>query len=177
MRGGAIFAVSLLAGACDLGERKEPGENLGMFDVVATMAESSCGTGALNAPAIWEFQVKLVREGTVLYWLNGAEYIPGEFASDGVTFSFATSTQVRMSEPTAQSLGCVITRIDAAQGILTEADPTGETQSSFTGTLSYGYIAGQDGDCSAVVGVEGGFSALPCDIAYDLSANVAKLEE
>ena len=185
MRGEAIFAVSLFGcagvGACGLGEAHEPGENLGMFDVVATMSESTCGAGALNAPAVWEFEVKLVRDGSALYWVNGTRYIPGEFASDGVTFTFSASTQVTVLEPTIQRPGCVITRLDSALGVLTVGTPdiegAGATPNSFTATLSYGYLADQDGDCTEAVGVEGGFSTLPCQITYDLVAKVPESEE
>lgn len=182
MRAAAIFAVSLFGSACgSLGDRQEPGENLGMFHVVATMTESTCGVGALGAPSVWEFDVKLVRDGSALYWLNGAEYIPGRFASDGATFSFSTSTDIKLSDSNPERAGCVITRIDAAFGLLVEgAEATAEetaVQSTFTGTLTYGYIAGVEDDCSDMIGVPGGFSALPCEIEYALTANVPELDE
>ena len=170
---------SVSASACDLGDAHEPGEDLGTFDVVASMTESTCGTGALGAPAVWEFEVKLVRDGTTLYWVNGPQYIPGTFASDGVTFSFTASNEVKITDPNPQRPRCIITRLDSAVGVLTEGEGDGDdaTPSSFTGSLSYGYIAGKDDDCSHLVGVEGGFSALPCDIEYGLVANIPILEE
>jgi hypothetical protein len=37
--------------------------------------------------------------------------------------------------------------------------------------LKFSYNAKSKSDCSAWVGVEGGFSALPCTVTYDLSGS------
>ena len=49
----------------------QPGDELGSFAITGKLGADDCGADALNAPQTWSFQVKLSREGTTLYWLNG----------------------------------------------------------------------------------------------------------
>ena len=166
----ALTVLALLSVACgDLNgkDAKVPGEPLGKFHVVGTMDSSTCGPGALGSSDVWEFDVKLSRDGNDLYWLNGQEPIYGRIAADGVTFAFDTRVAVPTVDPSPGYPGCVVVRTDTASGKLDSA--TGEV-TQFAGLLRFGYTAQAGGDCTPVVGVEGGFSALPCEMGYDLAA-------
>lgn len=160
----ALFAVSGCSGNKD---PKIPGDELGTYDVVATLESSTCGPGALGSGDVWEFTVKLSRDGEYIYWLNGAEAISGAVAGDGVTFSFESNVVVQAIEPAKGQPGCAISRIDSGSGKL--SSPSLEV-GSFSGKLRYGFAPVTGSDCQPLVGVEGGFYALPCEMSYLLSA-------
>ena len=168
-----LVALSTLTVACEFGEgdAKIPGEPLGTFHVVARLDQSTCGPGALGSPDVWEFDVLLSRDGPDLYWLNGEEPVFGTVAADGVTFSFGTETDVKLSEPGPASAGCTIRRVDAASGTLGGADTD---VPHFEGLLRYGYTESTGSECAEYVGVEGGFAALPCEIGYRMTADRTK---
>jgi hypothetical protein len=48
-----------------------------------------------------------------------------------------------------------------------------EIVSSFTGRLTFAYMPNADSDCAPLIGVEGGFSTLPCEMKYDVEASRA----
>ena len=153
--------------SCDFGEgdAKVPGEPLGTFEVIAELDASTCGSGALGSTDLWEFEVQLSKDFDQLFWLNGREVIPGRIASDGESFEFDTRVQVEVLEPEPGILGCTLNRQDRASGQLDYQD---EAVRSFSGRLTFAYIPTSDSDCSPLIGVEGGFSALPCEMKYDL---------
>jgi hypothetical protein len=164
-----VLAPSLLALAACNGNGKDPklpGDSLGTFRVAATLEESSCGTGALGSSDVWEFDVGLSRRDQNLYWLNGAEAIPGNIAPDGVSFAFDTRVAVEVEPAGKGRLGCTVWRSDQASGTL--GAPTTDVV-SFDGRLRFQYSAQPTSDCSELIGVEGGFMALPCEMTYDLS--------
>lgn len=140
-----------------------PGEQLGFFSVTGKLADDSCGAERLDAPATWNFDVKLSREGSTLYWLNGREAITGDIDRHGA-FSFSTHLDLPMSEPHGAAQGCTIVRSDSASGSL-------DGDESFTGKLSYAYSAKPGTDCSALpLGADGLPLALPCALTYRLTA-------
>jgi hypothetical protein len=145
---------------------KIPGDELGTYQVVATLDSSTCGPGALGSTDVWQFDVKLSRDGDYLYWLNGAEAISGAVAADGVTFAFDTQVVVQAVAPGKGQPGCAIARIDSGSGTL--ANDTLDVD-SFNGRLRYGFQATQGSDCQSVLGVEGGFYSLPCEMSYLLA--------
>ena len=143
-----------------------PGELIGFFSVAGKLGNDSCGADSLNAPAQWDFNVKLSREGSVLYWLNGREAITGDIDRNG-TFSFATHLDLPMSTAQGAVKGCTVVRSDSAAGSLAGND-------SFTGKLSYAYSAKTGTDCSALpLGADGLPLALPCSLTYRLSGTAA----
>lgn len=148
-------------------DAKVPGEPLGTFHVIGHLDASTCGPGALGSTDLWEFDVKLSRDGSDLYWLNGQEPIPGRIAADGVSFAFDTRTAVEAIAAGKGHPGCTILRSDTANGALSSAtlDVT-----SFAGRMRFGYVPATGSDCSALVGVEGGFFALPCEMSYLVDA-------
>jgi len=171
-RGAQPFPLTLVLLACAAGcgeggkDPKVPGDALGTFRVHAALESSSCGPGALGSTDVWEFDVQLSRRGSDLYWLNGAEAIPGSIAPDGVSFAFESRVAVEVEPRRAGRIGCTIYRNDQASGLLSAA---GTDVTSFSGRLRFGYSPEPSSDCGVAIGVEGGFATLPCEMAYDLS--------
>ncbi len=162
----AAIALWLLVGCADMRDHdgRVPGQALGTFHVAATLQASTCGSGALGSPDSWQFDVKLSRDGSRLFWLNGGAPVEGRIETDGMTFGFETAIQVELARDAGQNgAGCVVDRLDRAAGKL---ESRGSEVSAFAGTLRSAYSA--QGDCSALVGVNGGFSVLPCSLSYDI---------
>lgn len=160
----AILTLTACSGTKD---PKIPGDELGTYDVVATLESSTCGPGALGSKDVWQFQVKLSRDGQVLYWLNGAEAISGSVASDGTSFAFDSRVLVEAIPPGKGQAGCNISRIDSGSGTLSSSTLD---VASFSGHLRYGFQPTNGSECEALLGVEGGFYALPCEMDYGISA-------
>jgi hypothetical protein len=163
-------AVALLGlGCADMRghDGRVPGEPLGTFHVTAALDASSCGPGALGSTPSWEFDVKLSRDGSRLFWLNGAAPVAGHLEPDGRSFGFETTVTVEVDTARADRPGCVVERVDRAAGTL---DASGGEVIGFDGTLEYAYSAASDSDCSPLVGVTGGFAALPCSLGYAMAA-------
>jgi hypothetical protein len=59
-----------------------------------------------------------------------------------------------------------MTRVDRASGKLSNAEDATE----FEGKLDYEFTPSAESDCSPLVGVEGGFSSLPCEMHYSMKA-------
>jgi hypothetical protein len=141
---------------------KAPGEALGFFAIDGRLSEDSCGSQSLGAPEEWSFEVKLSRDGSTLYWLNGREAIVGEIDKSG-SFAFETHVDLPLSEPRGAFKGCTIVRRDSAVGSLASK------QASLSAKLSYGYQAKAGSDCSEyVTGTSGMPEALPCKLTYTL---------
>lgn len=148
--------------ALDDQDPHSPGELIGFFSVTGKIADDSCGADSLNAPATWDFTLKLSREGSTLYWLNGREAITGDIDRKGA-FSFQTHLDMPLSTQHGAVKGCTVVRSDSASGTLDGED-------SFIGTLSYDYNAKSGTDCSALpLGADGYPLALPCTFSYRLS--------
>jgi hypothetical protein len=161
-----LLCVACLC-ACGPARERGPGEPIGTYRVTATLEASSCGDGALRAPDPWTFEVRLSRDGSDLFWLNGSGVVSGSIEPDGTSFAFAAQATVPIGEQDPGSAGCRVVREDQASGALAASDPP----SGFTGRLSYAYAAAAEADCSAWVDVEGGLDALPCAIEYSMQAS------
>lgn len=143
-----------------------PGESLGTFKVQATLVDSTCGEGAFGAPDTWEFEVKLARDGSVLYWNNGSELVQGTLTND-VSFAFSAAMSIPVTEKKGAQAGCVMIRQDAASGTLASTDADGVT--GFQGDLSYGYGEADGSECGPLL-QEAGIQGLPCQIHYGITA-------
>ncbi len=168
-----VAFLVVLSGCGEFGteDAKIPGDELGTFHVVGRMDVSSCGPGALGSKPVWEFDVKLSRDGDDLYWLNGQEPIYGRISADGVTFSFDTQSAITTRPAKGALPGCTVIRRDLASGVL---QGSGEV-SGFSGDMRFGYAPTEVSDCTDSVGDDGGFAQLPCEIRYHLdAAKVAK---
>jgi len=162
----ALF--SMLALGCSGGkDPKIPGNELGTYHVTGHLGASSCGPGALGSSDLWEFDVKLSRDGHDLYWLNGKDVVPGRIAADGVSFAFDSRSVVQAEVAGKGKPGCTIVRTDKASGALHEQ---GTDVTGFDGLMRFGYTADPTSDCSDFIGVEGGFDGLPCEMSYQVDA-------
>ncbi|MCC6216856.1 MAG: hypothetical protein IT376_18500 [Polyangiaceae bacterium] len=163
-------ALAALATGCwfpsEPGDARLPGEELGTYAVVGTLDPGTCGAGALGAPAVWRFEVRLSRDASSLYWLNGEAPIEGTVGADGA-FEIVSETRVGVLEPERDQPGCGVIRRDRAAGRL---DGAALDVPSFAGELRYEYASVPGSDCSALVGADGGFERLPCALGFALSA-------
>lgn len=140
----------------------QPGDALGTFAITGKLGDDSCGADSLNAPSTWSFEVKLSREGSTLYWLNGREAIVGDIDKSG-SFAFETHLDVPLAAQRGAAKGCTVVRRDAARGTLSGSS------SSLSGQLSYAYDETGNSDCAALVtGTSGAPLLLPCRMTYDL---------
>lgn len=167
------FALSLLLLACGLGKGKDPynpGTPLGTFHVTGKLTQSQCG-GDLPNP--WEFDVKLGRDQSTLYWIQGSVPVQGTLDASGhLSMTDASSTMIHGASKNQGA--CSITRTDTlnaalpgatadAGAVVDESDVT-----SFSGALSYAYTIDDGSDCADQIGTT--FAALPCIVAYDVTA-------
>jgi hypothetical protein len=170
MRSPSLLSTALaLTGCLEFGDEdaKVPGDPLGEYAVAAQLQHTDCGPEALGTPETWDFVVRLSRDGPDLFWLNGAEVIPGEIGPDGATFSFESEVAVQVEPAVGNQPGCSVLRTDCAEGTLVT---TGPDVVGFSGQLSYGYAPLGESDCTPFLGAPGGFAALPCQMAYSLRA-------
>ena len=165
----ALVSLLLSAGCVDFGDQDAhvPGDELGQYHVAASLEASDCGQDALSAPEHWEFDIRLSRDANDLFWLNGAEVIPGQIAADGASFEFLTQVAVEIDPSEGNHPGCTVLREDHATGRLVGS---GNEITGFSGTLTYGYVAESDSDCTAIVGAPGGVAALPCEMSFSMQA-------
>lgn len=140
-----------------------PGERVGTFQVTAKLVTSSCG----DAPNPWEFQVKLSRDPSTLYWVQGGLPVQGSIRPGGaVTMTSKDQRTVRAEDSKRKVVACALSREDILEAKL-EDDPL----TRLSGTLQYKFAATEGSDCSDQTQANGGeFSTLPCDVQYTLSA-------
>ncbi len=145
----------------------QPGDKLGTYHVAATRGANTCGDGALGNAADWEFDVKLARGGTEVFWNNGAEEITGTIDTDERTFHFDTGVLMNMRTTDSHGLpACSIKRTDRADGKLAA---TGLDVASFTGRLEFGFAPTDGSSCGDLVtGSAAVLAKLPCGILYAL---------
>jgi len=170
MRPFVVCAIAILCASC-LGhgqDAHEPGDALGTFHVSGALSADTCQAAVLGVTPNWEFDVKLSRQGDTIYWLNGQEAIPGAIESDGKTFSFASGVEVPIEAGKGSLPGCTVLRSDAANGVLSSKS---DDVKSFSVQMTFGYSVKSGSQCADVVGVEGGFTALPCNVGYGLNAS------
>jgi hypothetical protein len=148
----------------------QPGEVLGFFAVNGKLGDDTCGADSLSAPAQWDFEVKLSREGSTLYWLNGREAIVGDIDSSG-RFGFETHLDLLLAPKHGAAKGCTVVRSDSASGTL-------KSSASLSGELTYAYAATSDSDCSELITGSGNGGnangvplALPCSLSYALKGD------
>ncbi|HVU01915.1 MAG TPA: hypothetical protein VHE30_09195 [Polyangiaceae bacterium] len=170
----------LLIGGCSAMMAKDDGrafgDDLGRFTVTAHLDSSTCGAGAMDAPADWTFDVVLSEKSPTLYWNTGADAVEGALAADGKAFAFKSETVVNVdatgtpttgsSDPDTQAARavCTVIREDSASGAL----DSGESPSAFSGSLGYSFSPQGASDCTGLL-ASGGFATLPCAMTYRMT--------
>jgi len=169
-----VFCVVFACGCAEPNpdnDPKVPGDLLGTYALTGRISRDSCGAELLGAPDPWTFQVKLSRFQRDLYWLNGREAIVGDIAADGSTFHFNTRVDVSISGPVRGTAGCVVSRFDTADGLLTRE---GDAVTALNMDLSFDYRPKASSECLEIIGVPGGIQQLPCSLSYALTGALSE---
>ena len=174
-----LFGV-ILAAACSGKDPYNPGTPMGTFHVSATLASSTCG----EVPNPWEFDVKLAHEEATLFWIQGGPPVSGIMDRTARAKLTATdSRELRAEDPRRKLRGCTVARDDVVDVALAgEKADTPITNAAdatrFNGKLTYRFSPTEGSDCSDQTLDQGGdFAALPCEVAYDLTATQTKKPE
>jgi len=166
MKRALVSAATLaLVAACSGKDPYNPGTPIGTFHVVGKIDSNACGD-ALGVTDPWQFDIRLAVDPGRLYWVQGGPAVGGVMdAKSHATLQSSDTRTLHQADP-KHGLGfCSITRNDSVDVTLA-AD-----QASFTGTLSYEFVATDGSDCSDQLSVAGGsFGALPCTTKFVLSA-------
>ena len=160
----AILAVgATCAAACSGKDPYNPGTPLGTYHVVGKLLANECGDGT-GAPATWEFDVRLARDQSTLYWVQGGLPVQGQLdAHAHATMTSSDVHKVHDADPKQGIAYCGIVRTDAL-------DVTMPTDDAFHGTLAYQFTVDDGADCTdQLVDAGGTFTALPCATRYDLT--------
>lgn len=159
-----LFVVGgTLALACTGTDRYRPGTSLGTFRIDATLTAESCGPQD-GFPNPWTFNVDLSEDPGILYWIQGGAPVEAPITADGHA-TLQSSGSYPVTAATPKFAGCTLVRSDVFAAAL---PATGEV-TSFTGTLAYTYSVEDGSDCASMIGVQGGFANLPCEIHYDVT--------
>jgi hypothetical protein len=169
----APIGMALLAAGCvdafGTKDAHQPGEPLGTYHLTAKQKTNTCGDGALGAPAVWEFDVKLAWQDGSLYWNSGGDVISGSLSADRKAFEI--DADVIMNMRTAADHGkpaCSIDRHDIAKGALALE---GQGVKSASGALSYAFSPTAGSSCGDLVTAESPvLAALPCEMDYTFDA-------
>jgi hypothetical protein len=175
LRQGLVVACALAVctAACTGKDPYRPGTPLGTFHVDGKLLATSCG--AASAPDPWSFDVKLAREGTTLYWLQGGLPVAGPLDANAHVVLASSDTQtVHAAAPRAGATPaiplCAVTRADGLDATLAPDPATASGVVGFHGTLTYTFSATADSDCSDQLESAGGpFARLPCSVGYALA--------
>lgn len=163
-----LWIVSLLASlaACAGKDPYNPGAPLGSYAVNGKLVANGCGAGD-GASDPWAFSVKLSKDGSTLYWIQGGLPVSGHIdASSHATMSSTSSQTIHGADPRSGAGACTIERHDALD--LTLASDA----ASFAGTITYTFAPSDGSDCTDQLAAAGGsFAILPCSVGYTLQAN------
>lgn len=162
----ACLALGCMAPDIDDAESSGGSGSSGYFyNVHAVLMDSTCGVGALGAPELWDFTIKLRRDDETLYWNSGADAVEGTI--EGNSFKFESQTTMQLAKTGPRGVGCVVTRTDRATGTFKEG-ADGQLE-QFEGDLRYDFTPQAESDC-AEAALEQGFYTLPCQMHYEMAA-------
>lgn len=167
-----LFGAAVLVASCSGKDPTNPGEPLGTFHVTAALKSSTCGA----APDPWEFDVRLSHEGSTLYWVQGGAPISGLVdRSAKVVLETSDRHELRPADAKAKVAACALIREDVldvalageGEAVLTDLKDT----RSLAGRLVYRFTPTPGSDCTdQTSALGGGFAALPCEVAYEVTA-------
>jgi hypothetical protein len=168
----AAFASSFVLvaiAACTGKDPYNPGTQLGTFHVVGKLTTNTCdATGGVPDP--WEFDVKLARDRSTLYWIQGGPPVQGTLDSKSHTSMTSSDTQTLESNDAGVAT-CALTRDDVLDATLLADPDDSAAVLAAVGTLSYSFSQRSDTDCSDQLTISGGgFETLPCSVSYVITA-------
>ena len=163
----SILVVLFASAACSGKDPFNPGKPLGTFHVTGKLSQTTCGP----APDPWEFDVRLSHEGGTLYWVQGGTPISGIVGNDRrVVLEAQEQRELRAADARARTPACSVVREDeldvALAGEGEQRLDKLEDTTRFVGKLVYRFTPTDGSDCAD----EPTFTALPCQVAYDVTA-------
>lgn len=156
----AVVALATLSG-CEFPQGSQ------LYDVTATLNDSTCGTGVVDAEDSLSFEVQIERDDDSLMWddsNNGAQL---EGAIDDDDFVLATSSQFEVTASEGGAAGCSVVRRDRYEGTI---EGSGDTIDRIEGEVTYTFSQATGYDCDDLIGVTNGFEDLPCTVTYTFVA-------
>ncbi len=153
-----FLPVLLLAMTCSC----QQAEKSGVFQVTATLADNTCGNGALTAEESWDWRVTLSVTGDTLTWTdeNGAE-LTGTLDQQSFSVSATETYGLTAADETTQ--GCTVRRHERYAGTV---DTSGSELRDLEGDAVFTYTEATGADCGDLVGADDGFDTLPCKVSY-----------
>ena len=139
-----------------------------LFDVTATLADSTCGSGAVNAKDDWTFQVRLKKDSSTLTWYDVDSGTTTEGTISDGKFSVSAANNYVVTAGSDSSTGCTVRRHDSYSG-----DATLDKSSNLTkleGDIVFKYSQATGYNCDSLIGTSDGFDDLPCEVDYTFVA-------
>ncbi len=157
-----LLAIGLGCSGKAGSDPNSPGTTLGTFAVHATRTEDTCG----DAPPTWDFSVKITRDATTLYWVQGSVPVAAhKLSTGGYEFTSTAVHPLRAENKALELAACSVTRDDQSSVAL------GSDEATFTGALEYAYVPVTGSDCRDQTAEFGGtYAALPCKQRFSLDA-------
>jgi hypothetical protein len=160
----SFFGAVGCSGVLAKGDGRAIGDDLGRFQIDATLGKSTCGPEALGAPADFRLNVFFSVAPPRVYWNSGADSVEGDLGPDGTHFSFESETVVAVPGAKTAATTCTMVRTDTSSGDFDDA----KSARSLEGSLEYRFATQGLSDCSAAMAVQG-FSMLPCTMSYRMN--------
>ncbi len=170
------FGLTLALSSC-VQSSSLPGDSLGSYAVVGTLATNTCGSG-VGAQNPWNFTAKMSKDDDTLYLdqsddNDGSEIVSGLVDStDGTTATLTTAVTTNVDGNANGVAGpCNLTLSTSFDLVLNDASAS----QSFTGKATFAYSAAtgvsSTTDCTDQLSSSGGkYWTLPCTVQYTVKA-------
>ena len=173
----AFFGFVVIA--CGGKDPTNPGQPIGTFRVTATLTSSTCG----QPPNPWEFDIRLNRDGTTLYWVQNQLPVAGDVDRLAHTKLDAEATsEIRKADEQRKLAACTLVRKDSIEMLLATEDKKPAVDPAdvytFQGSLSYTFAPVDGSECGdQLTAAGGGYDALPCVVQYSVTGAMTKKAE
>lgn len=178
-RGFTVLVASFVATACFGKDPTSPGVEVGTFHVKANLTSSTCG----QPPNPWEFDVRINRDGSTLYWIQGQLPVAGDVDRTArAKLDTSITSQVRAADAAKKLKACELERKDSLDVLLATADGRAAVDPvdlhSFNGELEYTFAPTDGSQCDDQLEASGGgYAALPCVVKYTVAGEMTKRAE
>jgi hypothetical protein len=174
-----LLAVALISVACGGKDPTNPGVPVGTFHVKASLTSSTCG----QPPNPWEFDVRLNRDGSTLYWVQNQLPVAGDVDRLARTkLDAEVQSELRKADEKRKLAACSLVRRDTLEILLAteEQKPAVDPADthSFEGSLRYEFAPTDGSQCEdQLTAAGGGYDALPCVVTYNVAGTMTKKAE
>ncbi len=175
-------------------EKEKPGQSLGTFRVVSSLAENTCGSSAVGAIDPLVYDIELRKGNGVVYWIRGrAPAVTAPMDRNG-GFVLRSNLEQLFAKSTADEAACVAEQrevlratlksfnVTAPDGGVPAADAGADAGATievptFSGENTIDFSPTATSNCARMLAAYGGpFAALPCRVRYTLQADVLPTE-